>query len=262
MMMLTDLGFAFPDLLFIILLREVLAGRNCPILGEPVPQMIFAIALPPGPQSRGCIMRLRHMEELATGVEDWWARGIGIGAFAVAAVALLWRVIEWRVERRLNLRVRGSAGGLIGAGQTLHLARSTRVAYSLVVVDVVNIGRSPAWVERVGFHEPVPLRERISDWWHNEIRDEDVESRRRILQITPDPASGSGVVPSRLEPGQRLVVFGNPSGLQTEKGIAKFYPFCEDAEGHIHKGKNDRHFRRLLKAASAKPGNTPAPDRR
>ncbi len=44
MMRLTDLGFAFPDLLFIILLRAVLAGRDWPILGEPVPQMIFAIA--------------------------------------------------------------------------------------------------------------------------------------------------------------------------------------------------------------------------
>ena len=192
------------------------------------------------------------MEELATGVEDWWARGIGLGAFAVAAVALLWRVVEWRAERRLALRVKGSAGGLIGAGPTLHLARSTRVAYSLIVVDVVNTGRSPAWVEHVGFHEPVPLRERISDWWHNEIRDDDVESRRRIVLITPHPASGSGLVPSRLEPGQRLVVFGDARGLLIEKGIAKFYPFCEDAEGHIHKGKNDRHFRRLLKAATEK----------
>ncbi len=201
----------------------------------------------------GCIMRLRHMEELATGAEDWWARGFGAGAFLVAALALMWRVSEWRAERRLDLRVRGSAGGIVGTGQTQHLLRSTRVGCSLVVVDVVNRGRSPAWVEHVGFHEPVPLRERISDWWHNEIRDDDVESRRRIVLITPDPASGSGIVPSRLEPGQRLVVFGDARGLLIEKGIAKFYPFCQDAEGHIHKGKNDRHFRRLLKAASEKP---------
>lgn len=44
MMRLTDLGFAFPDLLFIILLRAVLSGRDWPIVGEPVPQMILAIA--------------------------------------------------------------------------------------------------------------------------------------------------------------------------------------------------------------------------
>jgi len=44
MMRFTDLAYAFPDLLFIILLRAVLSGRDWPILGEPVPQMILAIA--------------------------------------------------------------------------------------------------------------------------------------------------------------------------------------------------------------------------
>lgn len=44
MMRFTDLAFAFPDLLFIILLRAVLTGRDWPILGDPVMQMIVAIA--------------------------------------------------------------------------------------------------------------------------------------------------------------------------------------------------------------------------
>jgi oligopeptide transport system permease protein len=44
MMRLTDLAYAFPDLLFIILLRAALTGRDWPILGEAVPQMIVAIA--------------------------------------------------------------------------------------------------------------------------------------------------------------------------------------------------------------------------
>jgi oligopeptide transport system permease protein len=44
MMRLTDLAYAFPDLLFIILLRAALTGRDWPILGESVPQMIVAIA--------------------------------------------------------------------------------------------------------------------------------------------------------------------------------------------------------------------------
>ncbi|MCH8814336.1 MAG: ABC transporter permease [Chloroflexi bacterium] len=44
MMRITDLAYAFPDLLFIILLRSVLQGRDWPILGDPVLQMIFAIA--------------------------------------------------------------------------------------------------------------------------------------------------------------------------------------------------------------------------
>ena len=45
MMRFTDLAYAFPDLLFIILMRAVLQGRDWPILGQPVPQMIFAIAV-------------------------------------------------------------------------------------------------------------------------------------------------------------------------------------------------------------------------
>ena len=44
MMRFTDLAYAFPDLLFIILLRAALQGRDWPILGQPVPQLIFAIA--------------------------------------------------------------------------------------------------------------------------------------------------------------------------------------------------------------------------
>jgi oligopeptide transport system permease protein len=44
MMRFTDLAFAFPDLLFIILLRAALTGRDWPILGDPVMQMIVAIA--------------------------------------------------------------------------------------------------------------------------------------------------------------------------------------------------------------------------
>ena len=44
MMRFTDLAYAFPDLLFIILLRAVLSGRDWPILGDPVLQMIIAIS--------------------------------------------------------------------------------------------------------------------------------------------------------------------------------------------------------------------------
>jgi len=44
MMRLTDLAYAFPDLLFIILLRAALQGRDWPVLGEPVVQMIVAIS--------------------------------------------------------------------------------------------------------------------------------------------------------------------------------------------------------------------------
>jgi oligopeptide transport system permease protein len=45
MMRITDLAYAFPDLLFIILMRAVLQGRDWPILGQPVLQMILAISV-------------------------------------------------------------------------------------------------------------------------------------------------------------------------------------------------------------------------
>lgn len=45
MMRITDLAYAFPDLLFIILLRGALEGFDgTPVLGEPVIQLTFAIA--------------------------------------------------------------------------------------------------------------------------------------------------------------------------------------------------------------------------
>jgi len=44
MMRITDLAYAFPDLLFIILIRAAVSERDWPILDKPVPQMIVAIS--------------------------------------------------------------------------------------------------------------------------------------------------------------------------------------------------------------------------
>jgi oligopeptide transport system permease protein len=44
LMRFTDLAYAFPDLLFIILLRAVLTGRDWPIIGDELVLIIFAIA--------------------------------------------------------------------------------------------------------------------------------------------------------------------------------------------------------------------------
>ncbi len=44
MMRITDIAYAFPDLLFIILLRSALQGQDLPILGDPIIQMIIAIS--------------------------------------------------------------------------------------------------------------------------------------------------------------------------------------------------------------------------
>ncbi len=44
MMRMTDLAYAFPDLLFIILMREALRGNDWPVIQEPVVQIIVAIS--------------------------------------------------------------------------------------------------------------------------------------------------------------------------------------------------------------------------
>lgn len=44
MMRLTDIAYAFPDLLFIILLRSALQGQDWPVLSDPIVQMIIAIS--------------------------------------------------------------------------------------------------------------------------------------------------------------------------------------------------------------------------
>jgi oligopeptide transport system permease protein len=44
MMRLTDITYAFPDLLFIILMRSVLSGRDWPVIDNPKLQVILAIA--------------------------------------------------------------------------------------------------------------------------------------------------------------------------------------------------------------------------
>jgi oligopeptide transport system permease protein len=44
MMRITDLAYAFPDLLFIILMRSVLEGNDWPVVSDPVIQMIVAIS--------------------------------------------------------------------------------------------------------------------------------------------------------------------------------------------------------------------------
>ena len=44
MMRFTDIAYAFPDLLFIILLRSALQGQDWPVLSDPIVQMIIAIS--------------------------------------------------------------------------------------------------------------------------------------------------------------------------------------------------------------------------
>ena len=43
-MRITDIAYAFPDLLFIILMRSALEGQDLPLVGNPIVQMIIAIS--------------------------------------------------------------------------------------------------------------------------------------------------------------------------------------------------------------------------
>ncbi|MDO8613973.1 MAG: ABC transporter permease [Dehalococcoidia bacterium] len=87
MMRFTDLAYAFPDLLFIILMRAVLQGRDWPILGQPVPQMIFAIAV----VSWVTIARLVRGQMLSLQERDFVlaARAMGASPFRIVIQHML-----------------------------------------------------------------------------------------------------------------------------------------------------------------------------
>ena len=82
LMRFTDITYAFPDLLFIILMRAVLQGRDWPVIREPLVQIIFAISF----VNWTTIARLVRGQMLSLQERD----------FVVAARALgapMWRVV-------------------------------------------------------------------------------------------------------------------------------------------------------------------------
>ena len=97
LMWLTDLAYAFPDLLAIILLRQVLFGRDWPIIGSGSPQLpgwngvllvtILAISL----VSWVTIARLVRGQMLSIREQDYVtaARATGAGPFRVVRVHML-----------------------------------------------------------------------------------------------------------------------------------------------------------------------------
>jgi oligopeptide transport system permease protein len=82
LMRVTDLAYAFPDLLFIILVRAALAGRDWPVVGKPVPQMIFAIAF----VSWVTIARLVRGQMLSLRERDFVLAAQALGASPVRVV--------------------------------------------------------------------------------------------------------------------------------------------------------------------------------
>lgn len=87
MMRFTDLAYAFPDLLFIILIRSVLLGRDWPILSDPVLQMIVAI----GFVAWVTVARLVRGQMLSLKQQDFViaARAIGAGNVRIVTQHML-----------------------------------------------------------------------------------------------------------------------------------------------------------------------------
>lgn len=81
MMRLTDITYAFPDLLFIILMRSVLADRDWPVLGNARLQVMLAIAL----VNWTTIARLVRGQMLSLAERDYVvaARALGAGSWRV-----------------------------------------------------------------------------------------------------------------------------------------------------------------------------------
>lgn len=76
LMRMTDIAYAFPDLLFIILMRSVLAGRDWPIIGDPLVQVILAI----GTVNWTTLARLVRGQMLALKEREYVVAAVGLGA--------------------------------------------------------------------------------------------------------------------------------------------------------------------------------------
>jgi oligopeptide transport system permease protein len=76
LMRLTDITYAFPDLLLIILMRSVLAGRDWPVLGNPRLQIMLAI----GMVNWTTIARLVRGQMLSLAQRDYVVAARALGA--------------------------------------------------------------------------------------------------------------------------------------------------------------------------------------
>jgi oligopeptide transport system permease protein len=87
LMRFTDITYAFPDLLFIILMRSVLSGVNAPIIGEPRLQVMLAIAM----VNWTIIARLVRGQMLSLAERDYVmaARTIGASNWRIAVQHML-----------------------------------------------------------------------------------------------------------------------------------------------------------------------------
>jgi hypothetical protein len=163
---------------------------------------------------------------------DWWARGLSIGAVAIAFGGFIWARLEWRAAGRPRMKVIGSAGHIQRAQDGgLALLRGERFGEDWVIIDAINTSRRALTVESVGFLDYGGFLRR---------------RKRGFYGIWPR----AGQLPRRLDPGEKVSVEGDPKPVfEALRSGARLVPFCQDAEGRIHKGRQDEHFRRFARRA-------------
>lgn len=157
---------------------------------------------------------------------DWWARGIGLAALVVALASLGWLLIEYRLTGRASVEVVGSAGLTQATEAGPKLFQGKRFGFSHVVVEVINKGRRPVNIETVGFRVP---------------------GGTRLIQMEPGIPE---TLPRRLDPGEKVTVLSTAESFLEghSDDLDDLRPYCKDAEGQMHAGKVNHHYRDLLAA--------------
>ncbi len=141
LMRLTDVTYAFPDLLFIILMRAVLAGRDWPVISQPKLQIIFAISF----VSWTTIARLVRGQMLSLQQRDYVlaARAVGAPGWRVVLVHMLPNTLGpviVAVTFGIPLAIFAEAAlGFIGFGlppPTASLGRLVSDGYNFIQVNI------------------------------------------------------------------------------------------------------------------------------
>lgn len=150
---------------------------------------------------------------------DWWARGIGLAALVVSALALGWRIAEWWLQGHVKMKVTGTAGAISfnsDYGQ-LQSYRGPRQTETHIGVEFVCKGRDVT-IDACGF-------EVLGD------------NRRIVL------GHQRGQLPKRMTRSDKETVWATAdSETQELAALNRLKPFCEDSEGRYHIGSLDEHF--------------------
>lgn len=156
---------------------------------------------------------------------DWWARGLSIGSFCVASLALLWHPVQWWLSGRSRMKVIASAGLIQETGIGLLRLRGEGYGVNSIIIEAINTCRRTVTIEAVGFLD---------------------RRTRGEYMVGPQP----GQLPATLNPGQRVAIRGDPQGfLEAVRSGGRLVPFCRDVEGKVHKGKQDQHLRKFIRRA-------------